>query len=57
MKKYVGTQLEAADFRAFSIKAAEAGLSKSALLRKLTLEALERHGFKKVTPRKKGVAA
>ena len=42
MKQYVGTTLDARDFRALAIRAAEAGLSKSAFLKKSALEALER---------------
>lgn len=54
MKKYIATKLDPDDFREFSIKAAEAGISRSALLKKLAVAAIRRQARK---PQKKGVAA
>ncbi len=51
MKTYVGTKLDEPDFRAFAIRAAELGLSKSGLLRKIAIDAIQKAAAKK----KKGV--
>ena len=41
-KTYIGTKLATADYRAFRIKAAESGMSASALLRKLAMAELSK---------------
>lgn len=54
---FIGTKLEADDFRNFGIRAAERGRSKSALMRELALEFLSAHspanGPRKTAPRRK----
>lgn len=54
---FVGTGLDKDEHRQFSVRAAESGLSRSALLKKITLEFLAKSKVVTAKPARKGVKA